>query len=81
MCARRRAIHGAESLVSHFPGPKSHTRSKKWMCQNCSVRIGGPKHLVALSWSLLRTMGQWDVATGQQIGPAMKHDGPRGSKT
>ena len=28
-----------------------------------------------LSWSLDSTLRLWDVATGQQIGPAMKHDG------
>jgi WD40 repeat protein len=29
-----------------------------------------------LSWSSDQTLRLWDVATGQQIGPAMKHDGP-----
>ena len=29
-----------------------------------------------LSWSPDHTLRLWDVATGQQIGPAMKHDGP-----
>ena len=29
-----------------------------------------------LSWSDDSTLRLWDVATGQQIGPAMKHDGP-----
>jgi WD40 repeat protein len=28
-----------------------------------------------LSWSFDHTLRLWDVATGQQIGPAMKHDG------
>ncbi|HEV3193112.1 MAG TPA: hypothetical protein VGY54_21540, partial [Polyangiaceae bacterium] len=28
-----------------------------------------------LSWSYDNTLRLWDVATGQQIGPAMKHDG------
>ena len=28
-----------------------------------------------LSWSDEHTLRLWDVATGQQIGPAMKHDG------
>jgi WD40 repeat protein len=28
-----------------------------------------------LSWSHDRTLRLWDVFTGQQIGPAMKHDG------
>jgi WD40 repeat protein len=28
-----------------------------------------------LSWSGDNTVRLWDVATGQQIGPAMKHDG------
>ena len=28
-----------------------------------------------LSWSDDSTLRLWDVATGQQIGPAMKHDG------
>ena len=28
-----------------------------------------------LSWSDDHTLRLWDVATGQQIGPAMKHDG------
>jgi hypothetical protein len=28
-----------------------------------------------LSWSADNTLRLWDVATGQQIGPAMKHDG------
>ena len=28
-----------------------------------------------LSWSIDRTLRLWDIATGQQIGPAMKHDG------
>ena len=27
-----------------------------------------------LSWSYDRTLRLWDVAIGQQIGPAMKHD-------
>jgi len=27
-----------------------------------------------VSWSYDRTLRLWDVATGQQIGPAMKHD-------
>ena len=28
-----------------------------------------------LSWSGDHTLRRWDVATGQQIGPAMNHDG------
>jgi WD40 repeat protein len=28
-----------------------------------------------LSWSRDNTLRLWDAATGQQIGPAMKHDG------
>jgi WD40 repeat protein len=27
-----------------------------------------------LSWSIDRTLRLWDVATGQQIGPAMEHE-------
>ena len=29
-----------------------------------------------LSWSDDNTLRLWDAATGQQIGPAMRHDGP-----
>ena len=29
-----------------------------------------------LSWSDDNTLRLWDAATGKQIGPAMKHDGP-----
>ena len=29
-----------------------------------------------LSWSWEKTARLWDVATGQELGPAMEHDGP-----
>jgi WD40 repeat protein len=63
-------------------GPKNGQPEKLWDTETRMSEIGSAlltqDERRILSWSADGTLRLWDAATGQQIGPAMKHEGPVG---